>query len=149
MHLPPSRQMPGIVSSASMASLSSYHRALSMVFSSLGISWEDLGLKQTMSQEVIYDRLTTALQVDGKNCRSFPSFCTNLLKDCATHPLHGFPQSKISSIKTLFCKATKPGWTHARLLGACTALSIKGNSIPLPNYYVFDHPQPPKLVKVC
>jgi hypothetical protein len=114
-----------IVSSQSVSHVSRYHRALTMVFAALEIEWGDIGIREDWSSSLIAKTLKNHIETYPKPLRSCPGFATNRLRDRATHPLHGFPTLYLRSITDLFCRSHRQGWSHAKLLGACTAICLK------------------------
>ena len=113
-----------VVSSASLAKLSAFHRVLSVLLASLEVQWEDAGLDETWPQYQMKARLLETIEVKQAVLRPFPPFAFNCLVDQAEHPTFGFPKRLVKDIQDLFCHSYKQGWTHKTLLGACAVIVL-------------------------
>lgn len=122
MHLLSSSKKPHkqmhIVSSASLSTLSRFHRVLSLLLASLDVDWNDLRMNRGWSQHQVKRYLSKTVEIKQTKLRSVPIFATNLLMDQTDHPTYGFSKRLVPVIQDVFCRCHKHGWNHKTLLAA-------------------------------
>lgn len=113
-----------IISSTSLCSMSPFHRVLTMILACLEVEWADLGIQKDWTPVQIQLYLESHIEVSNSLLRECPSFIVKTLAQQAQHPYHGFSLELVSQIRQLFCSSSRRGWTHAKLLAACSAITL-------------------------